>query len=260
LKRVFFFLSALSVLILVLPNVYAVSIHPVAYPLITAVTLDGKYTSASEWNDTVELPVESGIETLAYFRAKYDSNYLYTLWDFVECRKAFNGNRTSYENQIVIYFDPLSLRSKTPDPSMYRLVVPCDIYQSEAWASHGSASGGWTNFALTSIPGLSRKVQYTSSPHSAMIHMIMELNIPLTFADLKSHMQGTIGFALDFYDGRTGYEAWYPSEWNYQDPSTMGTLQYSQVAVPEFSPILVMSISLVTLYILTMFRKRMRKT
>jgi len=233
---------------------------PTAYPTITNVTIDGRITNRSEWRDTTEFAVEEGNKTIAYFRAKYDTDYLYTLFDFLECSQPFKGNSTYWGNQVYLYFDPLSVRSSSPDPSMYGISVYCD--SSTIFVCEGDASGGWTPFYQTNVTGMFRKVRYAPSPHSEARHMIMELRIPLLFASLKSHMQGTIGFAFGLYDGRTDTEVWYPSEWQWKEgrvPSTMGTLEYSQIPIPEFSPTLVMSISMVVLCVFVIARKRCKK-
>jgi hypothetical protein len=233
-KYVLILVIASLFLILPLPSIRAELTNPVAYPLLSKVTIDGKYTSPNEWNDTTPMRLEGGIGWVAYFSAKYDSSYLYTLWDFPECRTSFSGNDTSAANQVWFYSDPMNKRSTTVDNTMYRIAAWDDGPPvARVWGSQGLTGGGWADWASINGPFVAA-LQYTSSPYSQIPHMVLELRIGLTFADLKSHSNSSIGMTLGFVDERSGFEVRYPSDYDYKNPSTWGTLSFSHTTVPEF--------------------------
>lgn len=242
-------------LLLMTPLIYAQAGHPVAHPLKALVTLDGKHTTPSEWADTSEFEIEVGVRgPVAYFSVKYDSSYLYTMWDFIECRKAFNGNSTEkYPSQVLMYFDPLYKRTVGKvDTSMYRFAVLTGYLPAgRVAASRGTGSGSWADWDSSNTQGITSRIQYTSSPHSQQSHMIAEIRVPLKFAELQSHVQGTIGVVLRFSDRWTHVYAEYPATWDEKDPSSWGNLEFSQTPMPElaaaFAPLLMSLLSITAL-------------
>lgn len=225
-------------ILLVLNPVHADSSFT-AYPLQNPVNLDGRYTNANEWSDAGELALGIALITDgAYFSAKYDVNYLYTMWDFVECTTSFNGNDTYGANQVYIYLDPTNKGGGTVDEGMWSILVYTSAGAS-AWARHGTSTGDWTDWNTHPL-GIDARFQYTSSPHSPLTHLVVEIRFALSFAELRSGVQsGSIGASIGFYDGRTDRDGGYPSRWYYKDPSSWGTLEISQVPIPEFSAIAV---------------------
>jgi hypothetical protein len=225
--------SLCLVLLLLIPtNVFAAGV--VAYPLQSQVTLDARYTTTAEWNDAKEYSIEAASGPLLYYSMKYDTGYLYFMWDFVECTKPFSGNSTGYSNQVYIVLNPEN--KGTLDPTMYA------VWSSGTYVSYarGTSSAEWTAEEPAPVDIQSR-TQYTSSPHSISPHMIVEMRVALTFADLKSHLNGAIGFALGALDGFHGRAAEYPRGWRNTNPSTWGTLEFSQTPIPEF-PSLVLAL------------------
>lgn len=220
-----------------IPKVYSQGL--VAYPLQVAVNFDGRVTSATEWTDVDELELGIGtMEGAAYFGAKYDANYLYMLYDFVECTTLFKGNTTVNPNQVFIYMNPSNKATSTLDNSMYRIFV--FAYSQTPRISRGTASGEWTDTTASTSSDVSARAQLSKSPHSGQNHLVVEMRIALTFGDIKSNMAGGIGAAIGFFDGKTGAYAGYPSRWRALDPSSWTTMEFSVVAVPEFSSLMVL--------------------
>jgi len=252
---------AFAFLLFTYPLASAQTDHPVASPLTTQVTLDGRYTTASEWTDTSEFPIEVGVRgVVAYFSVKYDAASMYSIWDFVECQKMFPGNQSNgyYPNQVVMYLDPLSKQtSNSVDPSMYRIdVFTGSVPTGTVRVSKGTNSGGWADWDSSNV-GISNRVQYVSSSHSSVSHMILELKIPLTFATLKAQIPGKIGIGIEFSDYWTEVHANYPSSWGWKDPSSWGTLDFASAPIPEFSFTSV-SLILSVLSVAVLFRLRKR--
>ena len=65
--------------------------------------------------------------------------------------------------------------------------------------------------------------------------MILELKIPLTFANLKTQIPDKIGIAIEFSDYWREVFADYPSNWDWKDASSWGTLDFASAPIPEFS-------------------------
>lgn len=233
---------------------FVLSMHPVSaqqtvpqsYPLTNSVTLDGRYTTPNEWNDTSELQLDVGATTgAAYFSSKYDSNYLYTIWDFVECRTYFAGNKTNSPNQVVMNLDPSD--RGVLDDSLYAIAVVAVGSSSVGTPFAGSVSvsrgtsNGWTKWGpQPSTNPISTEIQYTSSPHSSASHLVVEVRIDLTFADLKSHLSSSrIGYSMVMHDFWTNAHPAYPSHYDINTPSSWGWLDFMQVPIPEFDVIAV---------------------
>jgi hypothetical protein len=116
----------------------------VLYPLANPVILDGKYTTAKEWNDTIAFPMEAGVSGIVgYFAAKQDSNYLYAVWDFVSCQAPYAG--TDDENEVGMYLDPSNQKLNYLDQNVYRVDFD-DVggFLVDIYASRGTSSGDWT--------------------------------------------------------------------------------------------------------------------
>lgn len=246
-------LIAALTLLMIMPFLHAQSDF-VAPPLQNAVTLDGRYSSPTEWSDASELKIETGaLGVGAYFSAKYDSNYLYTMWDFVEATKSFSGNTTvPYPNQMYAYVNPTGEDTTTVDKTMYRIFMFNG--RLSATLSQGTPTGDWTED--TAAPGdIQSRQQFTSSPHSSMTHMVVELRIALTFGGIKSHMNGGIGLAIGFYDGSKDISYDYPGDWHSKNPSTWGTLEFSTEPIPEF-PTALLPVLAVLVLIFVITKKR----
>jgi len=235
-KHVLVLVTAFLLLIVTVPSIRGLVNYPVVYPLLNQVTVDGKYTSPREWNDTIVFEAVAGLGETVYFSAKYDSTYLYTIWDFPECKTSFTGSDTKGANQVLLYLNPLNKRSATVDNTMYRIAAwEYGAPVARVSGSQGLTGGGWAEWAHIDGHFLAA-LQYTSSPHSQTPHFVLELRIALTFANLKSATtNSSIGIALGWVDNfGNGFEVDYPSDYNYKDPSTWGTMSFSHMAVPEF--------------------------
>jgi hypothetical protein len=231
---------------------------PVAYPLQNKVTIDGKYTNPTEWNDTIPLKLVGGLGQEGYFMAKYDSNYLYTMWDFPECKTSFTGSETKDANEVIFYINALNKYTTIVDDTMYRIDAWDDSPpHARVSGSQGLAAGGWASWAHLDGTGyFTTNIQYTSSPYSQTPHMILELRIALTFAGLKSATtSNSIGVGIEFGDNSNDFFLDYPSNWNYKDPSTWGTLTFSHTTVPEFP--LGSTVPILTSILLTILASRM---
>ncbi|MGA2462085.1 MAG: hypothetical protein ABSF82_11770 [Candidatus Bathyarchaeia archaeon] len=231
----------------------------VLYPLVNLVILDGTYTTAKEWSDTIALPMEAGVSGIVgYFAAKYDSNYLYVVWDFVGCQAPYGG--TDDRNEVGMYLDPSNQKSNSLNQNVYRLDF-ADVggFLVNIYASEGTSSGGWTDWTTYTGTDIKAALSYSFSPNSKTTHMIVEARIALAFASLKTHVPGTIGLYLYMKDAtHTDLAADYPGDANFKIPSTWGSLQTTSVPISEFPE--VVPVLLLALLVVATFLRRTRKS
>ena len=253
-RHTFVVLVAAITILMIMPSLHAQADFVVP-PLQNAVTLDGRFSNPSEWSDSLELSLESGVSgVVAYLNMKYDSNYLYLMWDFVECTKSFEGNSTvNYSNQVYFDMNPTNKATETLDSSMYSIVA-FDAYQGAYYQRGTTAGGDWTDNALAGADVQVRS-QFTISPRRSSSHLIVEMRMALTLGNVKSNMDHDIGFAIGFYDAYHDVGASSPRGWRDKDPSTWGTLQFSTEPIPEF-PAALLPVLAVLVLIFVITKKR----
>lgn len=231
----------------------------VLYPLVNLVILDGRYTTAKEWSDTIAFPLKAGVSgNVGYFTAKYDSHYLYVIWDLVDCQAPYGG--TDDRNEVGMYLDPSNQKSNSLNQNVYRLDF-ADVggFLVYIYASQGTSSGGWTDWTSYTGPEIKAALSYSSSPNSKTPHMIVETRIALAFASLETHVPGTIGLFLYMKDAtHSDLEADYPGDANFKIPSTWGSVQTTSVPISEFPG--VVPVLLLAVFVVTTFLRRTRKS
>ncbi len=231
----------------------------IAYPLLNQVMLDGAYSSATEWSDADELALSSGISgVVAYFSAKYDSDFLYTMWDFIECQTPFTANAAIMQStRIVLLLNPSNVASNKLDTTMYD-VIYAPSHGQTAYVARGLDTGQWTVPQVSGVD-ITVRGQYTTSPHFASNHLVVELSIATTFGNIKSYMGSGVGAAIMFNDERTGIVALYASpSFKMIDPSSWGRLNFSQVPIPEFQPPFVYAIVPLALVFVAVLKRQAR--
>jgi len=251
LKQIGYFLILAFLLTLALTgsHVRAASEEFISYPAVNPVKIDGKFTAASEWNDTAQVPLSYGTQgVVGYFASKYDSQFIYFVWDFVADNKVFHGNSTIvYPDQVCLWFDISNDRTDRPGENDYNVCVMntgsgstgVQVYLSRGTGSDWSSWSETTEFSSRSL--------LTASPNSDKPHLVYEFRMPVTFANIKSHMRDYgVGFATEVWDGNTRVNAYLPSNISYDSPRTWATLTFSSIAIPEFfsQPVLVSSLIL----------------
>ena len=255
LKQIGYFLILAFLLTLALTgsHVQAASKEFTSYPAVNPVKIDGKFTTASEWNDTAQVPFYGTQGVVGYFASKYDSQFIYFVWDFVEDNEVFYGfhgdSTIVYPDQVCLWLDISNDKTDRPDENDYNICVVntgrsstgVQVYLSRPLplGSSWSSSQETTEFSSGSL--------LTASPNSDKPHLVYEFRMPVTFADIKSHMQdGGVGFATEVWDGNTRVDVYLPSNISYVSPHTWATLTFSSIAIPEFfsQPVLVSSLIL----------------
>lgn len=207
------------------------------YQLTTTPILDGKWTSASEWEGTQLLQLEGGLN--ATFRPIYElsqdslSIIQYYLIEF------FSDNTNDTGDVWQICYSG----SNTPDgPSVEAaggITPQLDCVRIDFWGHYGLLNakayrGNGTVWILITDEDWKSHVQIaeslTSSPSLATLHWITEIRIEHQYFDIKPEIW--IRVAAEDISKEMGYQAWPPG--SYRDvPDSYGLLKISGT-IPEF--------------------------
>jgi hypothetical protein len=192
--------------------------------LADPVTIDGKWTTSSEWNDAFEMSIAfvkgSGE---AYFKAKHDQNYLYALVDFV------SDTASQANDWAAIAMDVNNDGGATPQTDdlivMGRWNSATDLI-GVMTAGTGTAWGSWGG--LTTGFKVASSTDAGNDPYSASSHLIYEFQVPMS----KLNPSGT-GIEAVASDREENMGAWplNPME----VPSGFAYMTYSTEVLPEFS-------------------------
>jgi hypothetical protein len=161
-----------------------------SFKSINDITIDGKWTSVDEWNDTLEESlIFSEGSGKAYLRVKHDINYLYILVDFVTYNDTKTGDGcivvldTKHDGGSSVQQDDLAV--------LIRWNSPSEIYPAIQW-------GGWyynweflpSNFEAKS------SIESENNPYSNTPHVIFEFKIPKSSLNSSSTTLGFLVFVI----------------------------------------------------------------
>lgn len=239
-RRNLFFVASASVLLLALSPAIANAFlgTPVTCYLATQpVTIDGKWTSTSEWNDTAETKLLVSPGTLeAYFRIKHDSSWLYVLVDVPGDTQVEFSVVKDHGDYSQIFFDPLYNDGSKPRTDDYKYAAWYNKTGGTDLVAREWAGTDWGDNWWSSTADLDAKIGMDTgnSPHSPSGHVVVEFRVPLsiikgtTFGFFIRYVDSTEADALHWYwPGPTTVDQEYA-------PNTWGTVNLSTVAVPEF--------------------------
>lgn len=151
--------------------------------LVNPVTIDGKWTTVNEWNDSQEIPMEYNIYNkyknngTSYLRVKHDDNYLYILIDVPS---------HVYPTRLLsnVYVDPEDNGGWQPQPDDY-----CYSYFAYAGGEYEIkyivVDGRWEFYHYRGITNtdirnnISASKNSINNPYSKISHAIYEYRIPL---------------------------------------------------------------------------------
>jgi hypothetical protein len=242
LRRLFFFVASASVLLFLVlsPGIANAYLGPpvTCYLATQPVTIDGKWTTKTEWNDTAETKLLVGSGALeGYFRIKHDSSWLYVLVDVPGDTQVEYSVAKDHGDYAQIFFDPLyndGSKPRTDDykyAAWYNTTGGTDLVARE-WAGTDWGANWWSS---TSDLDATIGMDNGNSPHSPSPHVVVEFRVPLsiikgtTFGFFIRYVDSTEADALHWYwPGPTAVDQEYA-------PNTWGTVNLSNIAVPEFS-------------------------
>jgi len=212
------------------------------YSLTQPVTVDGKWTTKSEWNDTAEtqLLVADGT-AVGYFRVKHDATWLYILAESLIDTSLDYDSANDASDYMGVFLDTVHNDGKSPASDDYRFVASWINASYTRVTTRKGDGAGWSE--TSPVEGVQAKIALDTdnSPHPPYPHVAGEFKIPLSIIAI-----GTFGFFIRFGDysvilGTPGSltKAFYwpgPSLADQSiDPSAWGNVSYSREPIPEFS-------------------------
>ena len=200
------------------------------------VTIDGKWTTKSEWNDTAEtkLLVEGTLE--GYFRIKHDSSWLYVLADLPGDTQLSYSAAKKHGDYAQVFFDPLYNDGSKPRTDDYKYAAWYNKTGTELVAREWAGTD-WSDNWWSSTADLDAKIGMDTgnSPHSPPAHVVVEFRVPLGI--IKGTTFGFFIRAVDSSEADTMHWYWPGPVTGDQEyaPNTWRTVNLSSIAIPEFS-------------------------
>ena len=253
-------MTAFLIVLTISPAIVAGHLGPtiVCYTATQPVTIDGKWTSKSEWNDTGEtqLLVADG-NGVGYFRVKQDRTWLYVLAEsLIDTSAENNAGKADYAQVLL---DTLHDGGNAPMVDDY-FFAPW--YENTSYTGMHTEKGTGTGWqSADPVEGMQAKIGLDTgnSPHQPHPHVTVEFRIPLSIIRI-----GTFGFFIRMGDSSnvlTMHFYWPGPTMADQsiDPSSWGNVSISLGTIPEFSNTLLV-VALVILSALAVFRFGKRRS
>jgi hypothetical protein len=187
--------------------------------LANPVTLDGKWTNASEWSDTnrVSMYIVQGPDSTGYLRVKHDADMLYLMVDFISDVTPANAQTSSSGSA----YDSTNFGI---DQNVNDTNTTQDVTVLLRWENGKSApnpvSPPWA-FGAMSYDG-------TKDPDSQTSHAIYEFAVPMGTFEKPSAIRVSV------WDQSRGVNMHWPSWQGSWSTTYFGDLVFSEVTVPEF--------------------------
>jgi hypothetical protein len=238
---------------------------PITVPLATQpVTIDGQWTSSSEWSDAVEVKylVAQGTAP-AYFRLKHDANFLYVLSDNPSDPAIEYSDATGHGDILYVVVDPLLNGGSAPQTDDYRFQIQASnasVTNIFMWRGNGAGwvqqCGGGPCYDYMNAGYGKLGLDSGNSPYAPYPHVVAEGKIPLSILPNPS-----FGLFIRMIDSSEAMSLWFywpgPTQvTQITTPDAWGTVTLSSTPIPEFSGVFaVTAIALVSAAYLTR-RKR----
>jgi hypothetical protein len=217
---------------------------PVTCPMQTQLaTIDGKWTSATEWTDApeIQMPVAVG-NGAGYFRVKHDATALYILGESLVDTAVEYNSTAGMGDFMSVFLDTAYNQGTAPKTDDYRFIA---YYVSASNTTVMTGKGDGTKWITTGpVQGVQAMVGLDTgnSPHAPHPHVTFEMSIPLSMISASP-----FGFFIRL-DDSTAW--WSDSDATYAmhffwpnggtapqavDPSAWGTITVSSTPIPEFA-------------------------
>lgn len=189
--------------------------------LVNPVTLDGKWSSPTEWSDTnrISLYLVQGPESTGYLRVKHDTDKLYLMVDFISGITPANAQTSSSGSA----YDSTNFGI---DQNINDTKTTQDVTVLLKWENGKSAPDA------VSPPWVSGAMSYNGTndpdaPRSA-IHAVFEFAVPMGTFENPSAIRVSV------WDQSRGVNMHWPSWQGSWSTTYFGELVFSEVTVPEF--------------------------
>jgi hypothetical protein len=241
---------------------------PVTCPMLTQpVTIDGKWTSTTEWTDAPEIQMSVAVGNgLGYFRVKHDATTLYILGESLVDTAVEYNSTAGMGDYMSVFLDTLYNQGTAPQTDDYKLIA---YYVGAGNTYRMTSKGNGTNWAQANpVQGLQAMIDLDTgnSPHPPHPHVTFEMSIPLNIIPASP-----FGFFIRLDDSSTW---WSESDQAYAmhffwpnggtapqavDPSAWGTITISGAPIPEFSSSwLIAAVAIFTVAVLAKAHRKAR--
>jgi len=256
--------ALLLILLIVSPATVAADLGETVtcYLLTEPVTIDGAWTSKTEWNDAEEVKMLVGDGNAdGYFRVKFDDNWLYVLAESLINTSVEYNSAKGFGDYYSVFLDTAHNHGKSPSTDDYRFYAN--------WRSTGNTElklgkGNGTGWDWSSTPPEGTQVSIGldtgNSPHTPHPHVVGEFRLPLSIIQI-----GTFGFFIRFGDSTEALNMHFywpgPTMANQAiDPSSWGNVSINNNPIPEFSSVWLIMLTMVTVVLVIFRRNRRRQT
>jgi hypothetical protein len=236
-------------------------------------TVDGQWSTPSEWNDASEYKLSQAETLTAYFRLKNNGTHFFMLVDFIS-----DQHQSGYDD-LWVMFDTLGDGGNVPSQDDYLFMCKNDSIRIRQGTGQPSQPGqpepeSWGKVNTQPESKYSVGFSHTNDPYENQHdHETHELSIPLSFLTANK----TIGFWAEVSDGYSGYVSWpvhiskvpmyegavaivsppLPYDWgDIAIDAAPTTTPTPTPSVPEFSWLMILPLFLSLLFIVFLFRKR----
>ena len=161
-------------------------------------TVDGQWSTPSEWNDASEYKLSQGETLTAYFRLKNNGTHFFMLVDFIS-----DPSQSGYDD-LWVMFDTLDDGGNVPSQDDYLFICKNgDIRIRQGTGQPDPDS--WAQVNTQPESKYSVGFSHTNDPYENQHdHETHELSIPLSFLTTNKN----IGFWAEVSDGSSGYVSW----------------------------------------------------
>jgi len=198
--------------------------------LANPVTIDGKWTTADEWDDTyrVSMYVIQGPESTGYIRLKHDADFLYLLVDFISdttpaSKQTQKGGQSDYDHfNVGIDKDVNDTNTECCDTTV-------DIRWNNGKVAPDPVTPLWVEGAMS--------YDATNDPDSKTSHAIYEFSIPMGTFEKNSAIRASV------WDRSRAVNMHWPRYQGSWSMKYFGDLVSSEIVVPEFpfGPIMILA-------------------
>jgi hypothetical protein len=165
-------------------------------------TVDGKWSTPSEWNDASEYKLSQGKTLTAYFRLQNNGTHFFMLVDFIS-----DKHQSGYDD-LWVMFDTLDNGGNVPSQDDYLFMCKNNSIRVRQGTGQSGQPGqeSWGRFNTEPESKYSVGFSHINDPYENQHdHETHELSIPLSFLTANK----TIGFWAEVSEGETsGYVSW----------------------------------------------------
>ena len=201
---------------------------------VNPVTIDGKWTTASEWTDAAEYPLSGGLNGI--FRLKwwaaedFSTIYQYFLVEIVSdtTNDAADTVQVCYAAAVELFGTPMG--GTTPKTDCWKFEVNGTDPTATLAVSKGTGTA-WANFTTWTRANFNASVTIAASPLSATPHKIIEFRIE----HISLAINPTTWILVSGYDASnsaSGVQVW-PTGSSRDVPNDYGLLNSMFEPIPE---------------------------